>query len=64
MTNQPQPFQPRLPVSRRHLFGIGAGAAAAFGLAACGVSSGSSTGSAGEAASVRRDAHHGHSGTP
>ena len=49
MTNQPQPLYPRLPVSRRQLFGIGAGAAAAFGLAACGV--GSSSGSSGAAGS-------------
>jgi peptide/nickel transport system substrate-binding protein len=51
MTNNPQPQPPHLllPVSRRHLFGIGAGAAAAFGLAACGVSSGSSSAASGGA---------------
>jgi peptide/nickel transport system substrate-binding protein len=52
MTNNPQPQHPLLPVSRRQLFGIGAGAAAAFGLSACGVSSGSSSSAAGGAAAA------------
>lgn len=49
---KPEPKHSLLPVSRRHLFGIGAGAAAAFGLAACGVSSGSGTAAGGGAAAA------------
>jgi hypothetical protein len=51
MNDQPKPLPASspglaLPVSRRQLFGIGAGAAAAFGLSACGVGSSSAGGSA------------------
>jgi peptide/nickel transport system substrate-binding protein len=50
MNDQPQTLQLRQAVSRRQLFGIGAGVAAALGLAACGTSSG--TGGAAGGASV------------
>jgi peptide/nickel transport system substrate-binding protein len=48
MIDQSQTLPPRQPVSRRQLFGIGAGVAAALGLAACGTGTGSG-GSAGGA---------------
>src|SRR5882724_2894699 len=47
MTDQSQPLDPRQPVSRRQLFGIGTGVAAALGLAACGTGSGSGSSAGG-----------------
>jgi peptide/nickel transport system substrate-binding protein len=47
MTDQSQPLDPRQPVSRRQLFGIGAGVAAALGLVACGTDSGSGSSAGG-----------------
>lgn len=47
MIDKPQPLEPRQPVSRRQLFGIGAGVVTALGLAACGTGSGSGSSAGG-----------------
>src|SRR6185437_1116719 len=49
MIDKSQPLPPLPSVSRRQLFGLGAGAAAAFGLAACGTGSSSGSSAAGGA---------------
>lgn len=51
MIDKSQPLEPHPPVSRRQLFGIGAGVAAAFGLAACGTGSASGSSAGGASAS-------------
>lgn len=49
MIDKSQPLPPLQPVSRRQLFGLGAGVAAALGLAACGTGSSSASSAAGGA---------------
>jgi peptide/nickel transport system substrate-binding protein len=51
MIDKSQPLEPHQPVSRRQLFGIGAGVAAALGLAACGTGSASGSSAGGASAS-------------